>query len=96
MTRDDAVQILTKCWGGCHDAFGLVIALEQLGVLKIDPTRTKRLLDQAQKYRRPDAVVEVSIKETGEMASLINELSRELEMRPLDSKTKSPPYVAGS
>jgi hypothetical protein len=94
MTRDDAVSILTTCWGGCQDAFGLVIALEQLGVLKIDPTKTKRLLDQAQKYRRPGAAVEVSVKETGEMASLIIELSRELEMRALDSKTKSPPYEA--
>lgn len=36
MTRDQAVRILVASWAPCTDAFGLVHALESLGVLKLD------------------------------------------------------------
>lgn len=36
MTRHEAATILATNWSGCSDAFGLTLALERLGILKLD------------------------------------------------------------
>jgi hypothetical protein len=79
-TEKEAVDALTTYWAGCHDAVGLVRALERLGLLHIErPPPPEILIAQAKQWSRPGGFVEVTPTEMSRAVNLIVELGKALE-----------------
>lgn len=79
MTFDKAVETLTGYWAGCQDAAGLVLALQVMGAIKIDPDRRHALIKEAEAYRRPGGLIEVTPGNFSDACRLICEMADQLE-----------------
>jgi hypothetical protein len=78
-TMQEAVNALSKNWGACRDAAGLVMALEEMGILHIErPPVPETLIAEAKQWSRPGGFVDVTPDEMLRAARLISDLGNAL------------------